>query len=208
MEAVKKGHRHRHDSRTQSFFRDINEFTQVERDKIVEWWPWAMAYHHNMANERPKVPEDVIYDGVIDALIYSVREWDPEGGKTFKSWFHVACSMFTSRSIKRWQRDFMVQDSGDRCVRGRKKKDDGRELYLRDSDAFETTEWEDRCLDRISLDEVMSCLNQKEREIMTRIYVYNEKQSDIARAMGVTRQRVSFIHEEAIRKCREAAKEG
>ena len=70
------------------------------------------------------------------------------------------------------------------------------------------TQWEDQCVDRLTLDEVMSCLKPQEQEIMKRIYVYNEKQSDIARALGVSRQRVSIVHKEAIRKCREAAKEG
>ena len=71
-----------------------------------------------------------------------------------------------------------------------------------------STQWEDQCVDRLAMDEVMSCLKPQEKEIMQRVYVYNEKQADIARAIGISRQRVSVVHKEAIRKCREAAEGG
>lgn len=201
----RKGISGHHSAKRQEFYRDIDGFTQADKNKIVEWWPYAMTYYNNLLRKFPTTPDDVLFDGVEDALIYAIRTWDSTKKASFKTWFHNACRMAVYRSWVQYRNGYLCNYSRDTPIP--RHGDYVDVTCFGDLASNGCTKWEDRCIDRISLDEVMSCLNQKEREIMTRIYVYNEKQSDIARAMGVTRQRVSFIHGEAIRKCREAAKE-
>lgn len=201
----RKGISGHHSAKRQEFFRDIDGFTQVEKNKIVEWWPYAMTYYKNLLRKYPTTPDDVLFDGVEDALIYAIKTWDSSKKASFKTWFHRACSMAVYRSWVQYRNGYLCNYSRDTPL--------PRDLHLDDycfKDVMSNgyAEWEDQCVDRLALDEVMSCLKPQEQEIMKRVYVYNEKQSDIARAMGVTRQRVSFVHGEAIRKCREAAEGG
>ena len=175
---------------------------------IVEWWHYAMTYYNNLLRKFPHTPDDVLFDGVEDALIYAVRTWDSSKKASFKTWFHRACSMAVYRSWVRYKNRYLCNYSRDTPLpHGWSYIGGSTDSTFSDIVTNGCAQWEDQCLDRLTLDEVMSCLKPQEQEIMKRVYVYNEKQSDIARAMGVTRQRVSFIHGEAIRKCREAAKE-
>ena len=167
-----------------------------------------MTYYNNLRRRFPTTPDDVLFDGVEDALIYSIRTWSSEGKASFKTWFHRACSMCVYRSWVRYRNGYLADDSGDRKIATRGKANRDCDLFLNETVKFGSTQWEDRCLDRLTIDEVTSCLKPQEKEVLRRVYVYNEKQSDIARAMGISRQRVSIVHKEAIRKCREAAKEG
>lgn len=204
-EVSRKGISGHHSAKRQEFYRDIDGFTQADKNKIVEWWPYAMTYYNNLLRRFPTTPDDVLFDGVEEALIYAIRTWDSTKKASFKTWFHNAVRMAVYRSWVQYKNSYLCNYSRDTPL--------PRDLHLDDycfKDVMSNgyVEWEDQCVDRLTLDEVMSCLNPKEQEIMKRVYVYNEKQSDIARAMGVTRQRVSFVHGEAIRKCREAAKEG
>ena len=205
MEQEKKKVTRRHDARIQAFFKDIDGFTQVQKNMIVQWWPWAMTYYNNLLRKYPHVPDDVLYDGAVEALIYSVREWDPNGGSKFKSWFHKACIYATNRSIRRWHNEFL--------------RDFHRETELplssglRDVKCYGDTmkngytEWEVQTIDRIVLADIMSCLNETQKTIVRRIAIYNEKQADIARDMGCTRQYVNNEYRKAMAKLREAAKE-
>lgn len=195
-----------HSAKSSAFFRDIDGFTQVEKNKIVEWWPYALTYYNNLLRRFPTTPDDVLFDGVEDALIYAVRTYQPDKGSSFKSWFHRACSMAVYRSWVRYRNGYLGDFSRDTPIP--RHGDYADITCFGDMASNGCTQWEDRCVDRLAVDEVMSCLKPQEKEIMQRVYVYNEKQADIARAMGVTRQWVSFVHGEAIRKCREAAKEG
>ena len=167
-----------------------------------------MTYYDNLRRKFPTTPDDVLFDGVEDALIYSIRTWNSEGKASFKTWFHRACSMRVYRSWVRYRNRYLADDSGDRKIATRGKANRDCDLHLNETVKFGSTQWEDRCLDRLIIEEVASYLKPQEKEVLRRVYVYNEKQSDIARAMGVSRQRVSIVHKEAIRKCREAAEGG
>ena len=207
MEQEKKKVTRRHDARIQAFFKDIDGFTQVQKNMIVQWWPWAMTYYNNLLRKYPHVPDDVLYDGAVEALIYSVREWDPNGGSKFKSWFHKACLFDVNRSIRRWHRGYMVDYHRDAPVYRHTDPEDYGKLLYADTRVCGFTEWEDEATDRIILADIMSCLNETQKTIVRRIAIYNEKQADIARDMGCTRQYVNNEYRKAMAKLREAAKE-
>ena len=49
----RKGISGHHSAKKQEFYRDIDGFTQVEKNKIVEWWPYAMTYY--ILNDNPEM---------------------------------------------------------------------------------------------------------------------------------------------------------
>ena len=208
MDQEKQKVTRRHNARSQAFFKDIDGFTQVQKNAIVEWWSWAMTYYNNLLRKYPHVPDDVLYDGVVEALIYSVRDWEPNGGSKFKSWFHKACLFAVNRSIRRWYNGYMVDFHRESSVYHNSDNNEPSKMTYSETKANGFTEWEDNLMDTLVLEDVMSCLNKTQRTILRRIAIYNEKQADIARDMGCTRQYVNNEYRKAMAKCREVAKGG
>lgn len=173
------------------YFSDITEFTQAEKNMIVEWWDWAMMYQNSCKKTYPHIPSDVLYDAAVESLIYCVKTWDSSKPANFKSWFHRGFYITVHKYVRRHQRlcKFEISDeteilpSGDQWAKA-------EPLKIRSAAFYGSTQWEDDTVCRIDTENILSQLTPKQAEYVKRVYIDGERQADVARSNGVKRQSV------------------
>ena len=170
------------------YFSDITEFTQAEKNMIVEWWDWAMSYYINYKKTYPQYPEDTLYDAVVEALMYSVKTWDKDKAASFKTWFHRGCAISVHKYIRRHNIKEIPKISMETELELRGKKD--KPMRLKDLACCGSTQWEDDAIGRMDADYILSQLTPKQAEYVKRVYIDGERQADVARSNGVKRQSV------------------
>ena len=169
------------------YFADISEFTQAESNMIVEWWDWAMSYFIWYKKTYPHYPEDVLYDAVVEALIYCVKTWDKDKPAKFKTWFHKGCAISVHKYVRRYNIKELpkISENTTAKFRGRDGEDKIKDMYF-----YGSTQWENEAVDKIDVERILSQLTPRQAEYVKRVYIDGERQADVARSNGVKRQAV------------------
>ena len=176
-------------------FEKVKPFTDSQRSLMAEWHPWAMQYADREIKRRKEkkdmIPAWVIEDAAINALIHAAVRWSPEYGVSFKTYYHKGFYMSVWNAVKEYceSRDNHVSD--ETPVFGSPGNDGDDVLRLKDTKPFSDSSFEDSLCDRIDVDRLLSKLTPLQAESVRRFYIYGERQADIARDMGVTRQNVN-----------------
>lgn len=173
------------------YFSDITEFTQAEKNMIVEWWDWAMMYFINCKKTHPQIPEEVLYDSAVEALMYCVKTWDDSKPASFKNWFHRGFYITVHKYVRRHQRlcKFEISDETEILPTGDQwcNREPGK---IKDMEYYGSTQWENEAVGRIDAERILSQLTPRQAEYVKRVYIDGERQADVARSNGVKRQSV------------------
>ena len=176
-------------------FEKLKPFTDAQRSLMAEWYPWAMHYADveikRRAEKREKIPSWVIEDAAVNALIRSVIRYDPERGVAFKTYFHRGFYMNVWNAVKEYCESRDNHISENTPVRGESNDNDDDILRLKDTNPFAEDSFEDEIIAKIDFERLMSKLSPWQAEAVSRVYMFGERQSDIAREYGVSRQNVN-----------------
>lgn len=169
------------------YFADISEFTQAESNMIVEWWDWAMSYFISYKKTYPQYPDDVLYDAVVEALIYCVKTWDKDKPAKFKTWFHKGCAISVHKYVRRYNIKELPKISENTTAKfgGRDGED-----KIKDMCFYGSSQWENEAVGKIDVERIMSKLTPSQAEYVRRVYINGERQIDVARSCGVSRHSV------------------
>ena len=187
-------------------FEKLKPFTDAQRSLMAEYYSWAMKYADTeikrRSDKRDMIPAWVIEDAATNALIYSAVRWDKGYGVSFKTFFHNGFYPAVWNAVKEYcdSRDNHVSENTP--VYGGSSDLDGDVLRLKDTIPFSDVSFEDLLCDKVDVDMLLSKLTPLQAESTIRSYFYNERQSDIARDMGVSKQNVNFAISTAIRSMR------
>ena len=180
------------------WFLGLEPFTESQRSMIAEWYPYAMKYADTEIKRRKndsfKIPDSVIEDASVVALMYAVERWNAEGGKTFKSYFHTSFCMRVSNACRRYMEKCgpVISENVRAGKQRRDKGSDGAKVkYLSDTDLFSDKSFEDSILSDIYVEDLLSRLPPLQRTAVIRCCFNNERQSDVARSIGTTKQNIN-----------------
>ena len=193
MEEVKKKRRLPNRASKGQFFRGLEPLTDAQRSFIAEWYPWAMKYAETDIARRIKkndfTPPEIIRDTAINTLIYATVNWIPDGGCSFKSYFHYGFYSSVSNAVKKYYDDkaktvsenekTKVQHEGDHCSK-----------TIADTICSDAS-MEDSVISDVYVNELLSCLTPYQRDVVIRCCLEGEKQTDVARDLGVTKQAIN-----------------
>lgn len=176
-------------------FNKLKPFTDAQRSLMAEWYPWAMQYADNEIKRRKDkkdmIPAWVIEDAAVNALIHAAVKWSSEYGVSFKTYYHKGFYMSVWNAVKEYceSRDNHVSENTP--VFGASKGNDDDILRLKDTEPFSKDSFEDALADKIDVERMLSKLTPLQAESVSRFYLGGERQSEIARDLGVTRQNVN-----------------
>lgn len=177
------------------WFMDIEPFTDAKRSMLAEWYPYAMKYADTeikrRSNDKFKIPDAVITDASVTALMYAVDRWNPEGGRTFKSYFHTSFYMRVSNACRRYQEKSIATLSENTLSSSKARKAWGNKTCLSDTDLFAEESFEDSILSDIYVDDLLSRLPPLQQTAVIRCCLHRERQTDVARSLGVSKQTVN-----------------
>lgn len=178
-------------------FEKLKPFTDAQRSLMAEWYPWAMKYADKEINRRHEkkdmIPSWVIEDAAVNALIHAAVRWSPEYGVSFKTYYHKGFYMAVWNAVKEYcgGRDNHISENTP--VFGGSKRNDGDVLRIKDTEPYSVESFEDEIADKIDVERVLSKLTPRQSESISRFYLDNERQTDIARSLGVTKQNISQV---------------
>lgn len=187
-------------------FEKLKPFTDAQRSLMAEWYPWAMKYADKEIKRRQDkkdmIPGWVIEDAAVNALIYASVRWDSSVGVSFKTYYHRGFYMATWNAVKEYceARDNHISENIP--VFGKSKGNDDDILRLKDTESFSSDSFEDSMCDRIDVERMLSKLTPLQAESAKRFFIEGERQSDIARDFGVTRQNVNNAVSYAVKSMR------
>lgn len=185
------------------YFRDFEGFTPAQQNMIVEWWPYAMAYFKNYVKKYDNVPADVFYDAITEALMFCVRTYMPDGGASFKTYFFTGARLQVSKHVRRWRISTGRTVSENKKIKNAECNNPLDQSELKDLRRRGSVEWEDDVCSKLFVDDMISKLTtQKQRDVVTRIYIYGEKPIDVARSYGVSKQAINVVLNGAYRTMR------
>lgn len=176
-------------------FNKLKPFTDAQRSLMAEWYQWAMRYADNEIKRRKEkrdmIPAWVIEDAAVNALIHAAVKWSPEYGVSFKTYYHKGFYMTVWNAVKEYceSRDNHVSENTP--VYGGSKRNDDDILRLKDTEPFAQDSFEDALCDKIDVEMVLSKLTPRQADSLSRFYLLGERQSDIARDEGISKQSIN-----------------
>ena len=176
-------------------FNKLKPFTDAQRSLMAEWYQWAMQYADNEIKRRKDkkdmIPAWVIEDAAINALIHAAVRWSPEYGVSFKTYYHKGFYMSVWNAVKEYceSRDNHVSENTP-VYSGSKRNDDDI-LRLKDTEPFAQDSFEDALCDKIDVEMVLSKLTPRQADSLSRFYLLGERQADIARDEGISKQSIN-----------------
>ena len=176
-------------------FNKLKPFTDAQRSLMAEWYQWAMRYADNEIKRRKEkrdmIPAWVIEDAAVNALIHAAVKWSPEYGVSFKTYYHKGFYMSVWNAVKEYceSRDNHVSENTP--VFGASKGNDDDILRLKDTEPFAQDSFEDALCDKIDVEMVLSKLTPRQADSLSRFYLLGERQSDIARDEGISKQSIN-----------------
>lgn len=187
-------------------FEKLKPFTDAQRSLMAEWHPWAMQYADNEIKRRKDkkdmIPAWVIEDAAVNALIHAAVKWSPEYGVSFKTYYHKGFYMSVWNAVKEYCEGRDNHVSENTPVFGASKGNDDDILRLKDTEPFSKDSFEDALADKIDVERMLSKLTPLQAEAVSRFYMGGERQSEIARDLGVTRQNVNSAVTTAVKSLR------
>lgn len=175
------------------FFRGMEPLTDAQRSFIADWYPWAMKYAITDITRRRRkndqVPAEIIFDTAITTLIYAAVNWRPDGGCSFKTYFHYGFYSSVSNAVKKYYDNKAKAVSENQ--RTKSQHEGGKGYTTIAGTLCDEVMMEESVLSDIYVDEILSCLTPYQRDIVTKCYLYGEKQTDIAAELGVSKQAVN-----------------
>jgi RNA polymerase sigma factor (sigma-70 family) len=175
------------------FFRGIEPLTDAQRSFVAEWYPWAMKYAITEIQRRKKkndsTPPELIIDTSVTTLMYAAVNWNPDGGSSFKTYFHYGFYSNVSNAVKKYYDDKAKAISENQ--RTKVQHEEGRGYTTVANTLYSNVNVEESVLADIYVDDMLSSLTPYQRDIVTKCYLYGERQSDVAEELGVTRQAVN-----------------
>lgn len=173
------------------YFRDIDGFTPAQQNMIVEWWPYAMKYYKSYCEKYKDVPNDVFYDAITEALMFCVITFKPDRGANFKTWFFTGARYQVGKHVGRWRKITGRTVSENIKIKNSECNNPIDQSSLSELKRRGFVEWEDDVCSKIVIDEMLAKLTtQKQKDVITRVYLYGEKAADVARSYGVSRQAI------------------
>ena len=176
-------------------FNKLKPFTDAQRSLMAEWYQWAMRYADNEIKRRKEkrdmIPAWVIEDAAVNALIHAAVKWSPEYGVSFKTYYHKGFYMTVWNAVKEYceSRDNHVSENTP--VYGGSKRNDDDILRLKDTEPFAQDSFEDVLCDKIDVEMVLSKLTPRQADSLSRFYLLGERQADIARDEGISKQSIN-----------------
>ena len=176
-------------------FEKLSQFTDAQRSLMAEYYQWAKQYADTeikrRSEKKDKIPAWVIEDAAVNALIYAAVRWDSTVGVSFKTYYHRGFYTAVWNSVKEYcqNRDAFVSENV--TVVGGEKRYGSDTIYLKDTEPFSQESFEDALCDKIDVEKLLSKLTPLQSESVCRFYLCGERQSDIARDMGVSRQNIN-----------------
>ena len=176
-------------------FNKLKPFTDAQRSLMAEWYQWAMRYADNEIKRRKEkrdmIPAWVIEDAAVNALIHAAVKWSPEYGVSFKTYYHKGFYMTVWNAVKEYceSRDNHVSENTP--VYGGSKRNDDDILRLKDTEPFAQDSFEDVLCDKIDVEMVLSKLTPRQADSLSRFYLLGDRQSDIARDEGISKQSIN-----------------
>lgn len=192
MEEVKKKRRLPNRASKGQFFRGLEPLTDAQRSFIAEWYPWAMKYAETDIARRIKkndlTPPEIIRDTAVTTLIYAATTWNPDGGASFKTYFHYGFYSSVSNAVKKYYDDKAKTVSENEKT---KAQHEGDHSYVTVADTiYADEEMEDSILADVYVDDLLSHLTPYQRELVTRCCLHGDRQTEVAKELGVTKQAV------------------
>lgn len=187
-------------------FEKLKPFTDAQRSLMAEWYPWAKKYADTeikrRSEKKDRIPAWVIEDAAVNALIYASARWDSSIGVSFKTYYHKGFYTAVWNAVKEYcdARDNHVSENTP--VFGGSKRIEDDILRLKDTEPFSKESFDDSVCDKIDVERVLSKLTPLQAESLRRVYMYGERQSDIARSIGTARQNVNQAISSATRSFR------
>lgn len=175
------------------FFRGLEPLTDAQRSFIAEWYPWAMKYAETDIARRIKkndfTPPEIIRDTAVTTLIYAATTWNPDGGASFKTYFHYGFYSSVSNAVKKYYDDKAKTVSENQKT---KVQHEGDHSYVTVADTiYVDEEMEDSVLADVYVDDLLSHLTPYQRELVTRCCLHGDRQTEVAKDLGVTKQAVN-----------------
>lgn len=175
-------------------FKSLTPFTDAQRSFMAEWYPWAMKYAdaeiNRRAKKKDKIPAWVIQDAAVNALIHAAVRWNPEYGVSFKTYYHKGFFMAVWNAVKEYCECRDNHISENTPVAGRSKSNDDDVLRIKDTIPYSCDSFDDYICDKVDVERMVQKLTPLQAESVSRFYLYGERQTDIARDLGVTRQNI------------------
>lgn len=195
------------------FFRGLDPLTDAQRSFIADWYPWAMKYAETDISRRKKkndfTPPEIIRDTAINTLIYAAMSWNPDGGCSFKTYFHYGFYSSVSNAVKKYYEDKNKTVSDNSRVKILVQTNHDRESSPSLSDLMSSDyQLEDSILSDIYVDELLSYLTPNQRYVVERCCLNGDKQTEVARELGVTKQAVHQALTNACKTLRVVLEEG
>lgn len=193
MEEVKKKRRLPNRASKGQFFRGLDPLTDAQRSFIAEWYPWAMKYAETDISRRKKkndfTPPEIIRDTAVTTLIYAAVNWNPDGGASFKTYFHYGFYSSVSNAVKKYYEDKAKTVSENEKTKVQHEGDHG---YTTVADTICCDDvMEESVLSDVYVDNLLSYLTPYQREVVTRCCLEGQKQTEVAKELGVTKQAVN-----------------
>lgn len=176
------------------FFKGLDPLTDAQRSFVAEWYPWAVKYARTEIDRRKKkndrLPPRVVYDTAINTLIYTATKWKPDGGCTYKSYYHRGFYSNVANAAKKFYTS-KSRTVSDNCM--------SRDCDYRDEescpkihDSYKSDiELENDIVSNIYVESLLSHLTPLQADVTRRCYINGEKQTEVARDMGVSKQAVN-----------------
>ncbi|MBO5969254.1 MAG: sigma-70 family RNA polymerase sigma factor [Clostridia bacterium] len=181
------------------WFKGLDPFTEAQRSMIAEWHPYAMKYADTEINRRKRcneiIPSHVIQDASEAALMYAVSKWKPDGGCNFKTFFHNGFFMRVNNAIKQYanKRDKYISENNTLSPMRKSQSvaNNTRLTPIAETSRFSSGYFEDSVVGDIYVDDLLSRLTPLQRLVVERCYLEGERQSDVAKDLGTTKQNVN-----------------
>lgn len=187
------------------YFKDFDGFTQAQQNMIVEWWPYALKYYSSYSSKYREIPSDVFYDAITEALMSCVRSYDPAGGASFKTWFFRGARYEVGKHVRRWRRitGCLISENKELPTPAVGMNNSPDKIYkVKDMAWYGSTQWEEETCAKIDIEEMLSQLTERQRDVVTRVFLNKEKRADVGRDYGVTRQAIDVTLKSAYKSMR------
>lgn len=175
------------------FFCGLEPLTDSQRSFIAEWYPWAMKYAETDITRRKRkndlTPPELIRDTAVTTLIYAAVNWKPDGGCSFKSYFHYGFYSSVSNAVKRYYDDKAKTVSENQ--RTKVQHEEGHGFTTVADTICSDLVMDESVISSIYVEELLSYLTPYQRDVVRKCCLEGDKQSDVARELGVTKQAVN-----------------
>lgn len=152
-----------------------------------------------------------IFSAGADGLINSAQKWDDSYGCKFPSYAVYSIKSYIGSFIQvqnHYKTKIIVDDVNYNYNSSSLIRNIGEVEFLNDSDYYKqlnlyTVDYENNIIDKIALEQMISILTQRERNVVTkRLQGYSYK--EIGDELGLTHQRIQQILEEAVKKIQQS----